>query len=377
VRLRTAHGQADLPVYVMPGQPAGTVAVHLGWGRTACGRVGEGVGTDVYPLRGSDALHHAPVTVTPTGERERVATTQDHHAIDTLGANEAAARLPVLVREMTTAELRAGKAAADPVGHGPEAQAGEPAHDEAPPPKPPQLWRSFDYEGHKWGMAVDLDACVGCSACTVACQAENNIPVVGKDEVARGREMHWIRVDRYFKGEPERPQVVFQPVTCQHCENAPCEPVCPVAATLHDSEGLNVMVYNRCVGTRYCSNNCPYKVRRFNWFNNHKHPDPIQAMAYNPEVTVRGRGVMEKCTFCTQRIERVKIQAKNERRPIEDGEIVPACAQACPTRAITFGDLNDETSAVRRLQTDARAYGLLEELNTRPRLRYLAKVRNA
>jgi molybdopterin-containing oxidoreductase family iron-sulfur binding subunit len=372
VRLRTARGQVELPVYPMPGQPAGTVAVHLGYGRTSCGRVGDRVGADVYPLRTSDALHATLASITPSGERETLATTQDHHAIDQLGARERAERLPTLVREIPFEDLRRGGSVALPPEHAVEDS------EDAPPPKPPQLWRSFEYQGHKWGMAIDLNACVGCNACTVACQAENNIPVVGRDEVARGREMHWIRVDRYFKGDPDKPSVVFQPVTCQHCENAPCEPVCPVAATVHDSEGLNVMVYNRCVGTRYCSNNCPYKVRRFNWFNNHKKADPILAMAYNPEVTVRGRGVMEKCTFCTQRIERVKIQARNERRPIEDGEIVPACAQACPAQAITFGDLNDESSVVRRQQTDAqRAYGMLEELNTRPRLRYLARVRNA
>jgi len=358
----------ELPVYPMPGLAAGTVAVHLGYGRTSCGRVGEGVGTDVYPLRTSDGLHATRATLTATGTRETLATTQDHHAIDALGARERAERLPLLVREIPFADLQKGASVAGE--HTQEA--------EAPPPHPPQLWRSFEYAGHKWGMAIDLNACVGCNACTIACQAENNIPVVGRDEVANGREMAWIRVDRYFKGDPENPSVLFQPVTCHHCENAPCEPVCPVAATLHDSEGLNVMVYNRCVGTRYCSNNCPYKVRRFNWFNNHKGQDPIAAMAFNPDVTVRGRGVMEKCTFCTQRIERVKIQAKNERRPIKDGEIVPACAQACPAEAIAFGDLNDETSVVRRQQTDRqRAYGMLEELNTRPRLQYLARVRNA
>ncbi len=370
VRVRTAHGEAVLPVYPMPGQAAASVTVHLGYGRTSCGRVGDGVGTDVFALRTSNALHATLASLTPTGERETLATTQDHHAIDQLGARERAERLPLLVREISFPDLEKGATVAVASEHGE-------AHGAAPPPHPPQLYRSFEYAGHKWGMAIDLNACVGCNACTIACQAENNIPVVGRDEVARGREMHWIRVDRYFKGEPDNPAVVFQPVTCHHCENAPCEPVCPVAATVHDSEGLNVMVYNRCVGTRYCSNNCPYKVRRFNWFNNHKKQDPIAAMAYNPDVTVRGRGVMEKCTFCTQRIERVKIQAGNERRPIKDGEIVPACAQACPAEAIAFGDLNDENSAVRRQQTDGqRAYGMLEELNTRPRLRYLARVRH-
>jgi molybdopterin-containing oxidoreductase family iron-sulfur binding subunit len=378
VRLRTARGEVELPVYPMPGLAPGTVVVHLGYGRTSCGRVGDGVGTDVYPLRASDALHATQATLTATGTRETLATTQDHHAIDQLGARERADRVPTLVREIPFDDLSNGASVAIPLPHGPEKEHDPPAKEEPPPPKPPQLFRSFEYAGHKWGMAIDLNACVGCNACTIACQAENNVPVVGRAEVARGREMHWIRVDRYFKGEPERPAVVFQPVTCQHCENAPCEPVCPVAATLHDSEGLNVMVYNRCVGTRYCSNNCPYKVRRFNWFNNHKRTDAISAMAYNPDVTVRGRGVMEKCTFCTQRIERARIQAKNERRPIRDGEVVPACAQACPADAISFGDLNDENSVVRRQQTDAqRAYGMLEELNTRPRLRYLARVRNA
>jgi molybdopterin-containing oxidoreductase family iron-sulfur binding subunit len=328
--------------------------------------------------------------VAATGRHYELATTQDHHAIDSqVGREETQKRIGVLIREASLAEYKEHPDFAQHVVHLPQLES---------------LWQEKQYTGHKWGMAIDLSACIGCSACVVACQAENNIPVVGKAEVARGREMHWIRVDRYFRERSagstgEALEVVHQPVTCVHCENAPCEQVCPVAATMHDAEGLNVMVYNRCIGTRYCSNNCPFKVRRFNWFYNHHGPwhprsrkstalpapgllkrqdlTDIEKLGNNPNVTVRSRGVMEKCTFCVQRINAVKIQARNENwTTIPDGLITPACAQACPTDAIVFGDLNDPQSRVRKLHDDNRAYELLAELNIKARTRYLAKLTN-
>jgi MoCo/4Fe-4S cofactor protein with predicted Tat translocation signal len=353
----------QMPAYVLPGHAADTVTVTLGHGRQDCGRVGRGVGHDAYALM-SVSIPHGGVGlyVGRTGRSYPLSCTQDHHAIDPTGYQERERRVGSLVRQTDLDHYLARPDFVDHLG----------VH------HPPlvSLWTEKEYTGHKWGMSIDLSVCIGCNACQVACQAENNIPVVGKDEVGRSREMSWIRIDRYFQGDPENPAIATQPVACVHCELAPCEQVCPVAATVHTEEGLNAMVYNRCVGTRYCANNCPYKVRRFNFFNNLKQLTETEKMRLNPEVTVRSRGVMEKCTYCVQRIETAKITAKNERRPLQDGEITPACAQTCPTEAIVFGDLNDRESRVSKLRAETRSYDLLAYLNIKPRTSYLARIRN-
>jgi molybdopterin-containing oxidoreductase family iron-sulfur binding subunit len=344
------------PVWIVPGQAENSVTLHVGYGRARTGRVGAGTGVNAFALRSSDALWQGGgLELTRTGETRELVTTQKNHNME--GRD--------IIRAGTFAEFTA-----DP--HFIE------AHQEPRPAKSDTLYHAdeFKYNGYKWGMSIDLNVCIGCSACTIACQAENNIPVVGKHQVSVGRDMQWIRVDSYFRGGLDNPEVNHQPVPCMMCENAPCELVCPVGATVHDNEGLNVQVYNRCIGTRYCSNNCPYKVRRFNFLEFNAGMTPVQKMVKNPDVTVRSRGVMEKCTYCTQRINAARIPAEIANRKVKDGEIVTACQAACPVEAIVFGDLNDPGSRVAKLKQQPLDYWMLGELNTRPRTSYLAKLRN-
>jgi molybdopterin-containing oxidoreductase family iron-sulfur binding subunit len=337
----------------MPGQADDSVTVFLGYGRWRAGQVGTGLGFDAYRIRTA----HAPwfgqgLEVVPTSERVTLASTQQHHALE--GRH--------ILQSATLARYREQPDFVREEVH--------------TPPEGDSLYDEYPYSGYKWGMAIDQTSCVGCNACVVACQAENNVAVVGKEQVARAREMHWLRIDTYYQGEIESPETYFQPMLCQHCERAPCEVVCPVNATVHDAEGLSLQVYNRCVGTRYCSNNCPYKVRRFNFLLYSDFVTESYKLMRNPEVTVRSRGVMEKCSFCVQRIQRAKIESEKEGRPVRDGEVVTACQAACPTEAIVFGNLNDPASRVARLHQEPRGYGVLADLNTRPRIKYLASLRN-
>jgi molybdopterin-containing oxidoreductase family iron-sulfur binding subunit len=344
------------PALVVPGHADDSVTLTLGWGQTVSAAIGRR-GYDAYALRASDGLAFAGgAEARRAGRRVDLAVTQGHFSM-TVGGHERAVALAVDEPELERAQ------------HELDGLRGE-VHAILP------AAADYSQQEYRWGMAIDLSRCVGCAACTVACQAENNIPVVGKEQVLRSREMHWLRVDRYFEGTAEDPASVTQPLMCVHCEKAPCEYVCPVNATVHSDEGLNEMVYNRCVGTRYCSNNCPYKVRRFNWLDFHKSMPPTLKMLQNPDVTVRARGVMEKCTYCTQRIERARIGARVAGRKIGPDEVVPACAQACPAEAIVFGNLNDPNARVSRMHGDARRYDLLHELGTKPRTAYLVKVRN-
>jgi len=356
VELRHRGRSVRGAIFAVVGHPDDCITVHLGYGRTRGGHLANGAGFNANAIRTAGAPWiDSGVELVKTGDQFSLACTQYHHLME--------GRSPV--RAVTRDEfIRDPKS----IHEGPGI--------EEAPPRTMTLYPDRQYDGYKWGMAIDVNSCIGCNACVVGCQAENNIPVVGKDQVLRGREMHWIRVDSYYRGPADNPETYFQPVPCMQCENAPCEVVCPVGATVHSDEGLNDMVYNRCVGTRYCSNNCPYKVRRFNFLLYQDWNTPSFKLGRNPDVTVRSRGVMEKCTYCVQRINAAKIDTEKQDRKIRDGEIVTACQQACPADAIVFGDLNDPASRVAKLKAGVRNYSLLGELNTRPRTTYLAAVRN-
>jgi MoCo/4Fe-4S cofactor protein with predicted Tat translocation signal len=392
----------ELPVLVQPGQAKGSVAVAVGYGREVSGKVGKGIGVNVFALAGKE--YHSGVKISKTDKNIEIAQTQTHHTI--MGR--------AIIQESTLKEYKekpnAGRVyphVATPIG--------------IKKPYDITLWKGHKFPNHSWGLVVDLNSCIGCGACSIACQAENNVPVVGKKEVLMRREMHWIRIDRYYssvgQGEDasykdleiaaENPEVTFMPMMCQHCNNAPCETVCPVLATTHSTEGLNQMAYNRCIGTRYCANNCPFKVRRFNWFHyaedtrftdqNWSQTTDLGRMVLNPDVTVRSRGVMEKCTMCVQRIQAGKLEAKKEKRHVKDGDFTVACAQSCPTDAIVFGDMNDVGSLISKTLgikketkkgehghpdevefsiNEPRAYHVLEEINVKPQVSYLTKIRN-
>ena len=344
------------PAWPQPGHPDNVVTLFVGYGQKNVGRVGKGYGYNAYGVRSMAAQYLASGSVQDAKEHWDVAITQGHFTMDT--------REPV--KRANLDEFNKNPKFA----HDPEE---EPREDES---LYPDYREKNWYKVNAWGMAIDLNSCIGCQACSVACYAENNISVVGKEQVQRGREMMWIRIDAYYEGDPANPSVYFQPVPCMQCENAPCEGVCPVGATVHSTEGLNDMVYNRCVGTRYCSNNCPYKVRRFNFLLYADYDTPVLKLGRNPDVTVRSRGVMEKCTYCVQRINAGRIAAEKEDRPIRDGEILTACQQACPTEAIIFGNINDKNSRVAQLKAQPRNYSLLADVNTRPRTTYIAEVRN-
>ncbi|HEU5087247.1 MAG TPA: 4Fe-4S dicluster domain-containing protein [Roseiflexaceae bacterium] len=380
VDINTGGRKVSAPVLVVPGQADGTVIATLGYGRVTNFRVatpefdarapfgiGENrtrtpLGFNAYALRTSQAPHFLGGTqLAKTGTAYKMAITQGHFRLE--GRKEDIAPSGTLEQFTQNEEFLHGE------GH----------HEVL------SLFPPYEYTGYAWGMSIDLSVCTGCNACTVACQAENNISIVGKEQVWRGREMHWIRIDQYFEGSENDPRIANQPMLCQHCELAPCEIVCPVAATSHDTEGLNVMTYNRCVGTKYCSNNCPYKVRRFSYLqygymdrsddDYQNRPKSLRLM-YNPDVTVRSRGVMEKCTFCLQRISEARIEAEKANRQIADGEVITACQQVCPTQAIVFGNINDPNAAVSKLKAEPTTYGALPELNTKPRVTYMARLRN-
>ena len=351
VELKLDGKSVQLSVLPSPGHAEDSVTVALGYGRTGDEQNAIGCGANVYPFRTGGRWFAVGATVTTTGMSRKLAVTQEHWAQEGRDPAIQVANKAAILKQLPIVDEHKGET--------------------------PSLYKSHIYPGFRWAMSIDLNRCTGCSACVVACQAENNVPVVGREQVKRSREMHWLRLDVYFSGEPEDPEAaISQPMMCVQCEKAPCEYVCPVNATVHSDEGLNEMIYNRCIGTRYCSNNCPYKVRRFNFLDYHPNVQPIHRMAMNPDVTVRSRGVMEKCTYCVQRIERHRIDARVAGREIKDGEFTTACAQVCPSRAIVFGSLHDKSNEVSRWHDDVRAYDVLHELGTRPRTVYLARVKN-
>jgi molybdopterin-containing oxidoreductase family iron-sulfur binding subunit len=392
VTIKTSAATIKAPVLIQPGQTPGTVSIALGYGRTAAGRTANDIGVNAYPLvsiSNGSLAYSSSVEIQKTADEDyKFAATQSHHTM--MGR--------AIVKETTLNKYKKDSNS----GNAPILLpiTTEKGHEKLPPEKV-TLWDEHEFGNHHWGMSIDLNSCIGCGACVVACTAENNVPVVGKDEVMRSREMHWMRIDRYYSSDfdpkegeegdikkmedpSDMPKVVFQPVMCQHCNHAPCETVCPVIATSHSSEGYNQMIYNRCVGTRYCANNCPYKVRRFNWFRYSDNPkfdynmnDDLGKMVLNPDVVVRSRGVMEKCSLCVQRLQDGKLTAKREGRTIKDGEINTACAQTCPTNAITFGDYNLAGSTLNKMwKPEERSYHLLQELNVQPNVFYQTKVRN-
>ena len=354
VTIAVDQGAVSAPVHIQPGQEDSVLALAVGYGRTRAGFIGSKKGVNAYPLaleKKGFVFSSKPVLIKKTNKFIPLANVQGHHSME--GRD--------IILETTLEEFRKDPSSGLPHHH-----------------KVPSLWSKRKYTGHKWGMVIDLNSCTGCGTCILACQSENNIPTVGKKYVLQGREMHWIRVDRYYKGDPSHPEALHQPVVCMHCDNAPCETVCPVLATVHSDEGTNDMIYNRCVGTRYCSNNCPYKVRRFNWFDYTKQmgQKPLN-LVLNPDVTIRNRGVMEKCTFCIQRIQEGKARAKKENRKLKDGDIQTACQQSCPSEAIVFGDLNDSQSQVSQAFQAKNSYSLLDDmLNTKPAVKYRTKIRN-
>jgi len=377
IELTVAGRKVKAPVIAVPGHPDNSVTVHLGYGRQAAGRVGSGAGFNAYLIRTSDAPFYTTGTLAKVEGTWGLAITKSHfqdhrgtrfgqpegHNNNSLEADEAINERGI-IRYATLDEYKANPGFANE-GEGREKT-----------DKDVTLFPNWEYKDNAWGMSIDMASCTGCNACIVSCYAENNIAVVGKQQVRIGRNMQWLRIDTYFEGDLSAPRAHFQPMACQHCENAPCEQVCPVGATVHTPEGLNMMVYNRCVGTRYCSNNCPYKVRRFNFLLFSDYETESLKLSRNPDVSVRSRGVMEKCSYCVQRISAAKIESDKDNRPIADGEIQTACQQACPASAITFGNINDKGSRVAKLQADERSYQVLADLNTRPRTKYVAAVLN-